>query len=151
CLNTMLCQAVWDEKEALWRITTSNGRNIQAQVLVSAVGGLHVPKYPDIPGMENFTGPAFHSTAWNGSVPLQGKRVAVIGTGASAIQFVPQIAPEAGKLYLFQRTPPWIVPKADFEIPERWRRRLRRFPALGWVFRTALFWLFDLRVFGFLR
>jgi len=150
-LNTALCQAVWDEKDALWRITTADGQNIVAQVLVSAVGGLHVPKYPDIPGMENFTGPAFHSTAWDSSVTLQGKRVAVIGTGASAIQFVPQIAPETDKLYLFQRTPPWIVPKADFEIPERWRRRFRRFPALGWLFRTGLFWFFDLRVFGFLR
>src|SRR5262249_1379326 len=150
-LNTALCQAVWDEKDALWRITTADGQNIVAQVLVSAVGGLHVPKYPDIPGMENFTGPAFHSTSWDSSVTFQGKRVAVIGTGASAIQFVPQIAPETDKLYLFQRTPPWIVPKADFEIPERWRRRFRRFPALGWLFRTGLFWFFDLRVFGFLR
>src|SRR5215831_6890025 len=71
-LNTALCQAAWDENDSLWRITTANGRHIEAQVLVSAVGGLHVPKFPDIPGMETFAGSAFHSTAWDSAVALQG-------------------------------------------------------------------------------
>jgi cation diffusion facilitator CzcD-associated flavoprotein CzcO len=149
-LSTRMAEAAWDEAAALWRVTTADGATIRARVLVSAVGALHVPKYPDIPGMEKFAGPAFHSTWWDSSVPLEGKRIAVIGTGASAIQFVPEIAPKAGKLYIFQRTPPWILPKTDFPIAERWRKRFRRFPLLTWLFRVALFWLYEVRVWGFL-
>jgi cation diffusion facilitator CzcD-associated flavoprotein CzcO len=100
--------------------------------------------------MEKFAGPSFHSTWWDHNVPLEGKRVAVIGTGASAIQFMPEIAPKVAKLSVFQRTPPWIVPKTDFAIPERWQKRFRNVPGLGWLFRTALFWLYEIRVWGFL-
>jgi cation diffusion facilitator CzcD-associated flavoprotein CzcO len=149
-LNTRMAAAEWDEAAALWRVTTGEGPTVRARVLVSGVGALHVPKYPDIPGMEKFRGPAFHSTWWDAGVPLEGKRIAVIGTGASAIQFVPEIAPKAGKLYLFQRTPPWILPKTDFAIPERWKRRFRSFPFMTWLFRIALFWLYEVRVWGFL-
>jgi cation diffusion facilitator CzcD-associated flavoprotein CzcO len=149
-VNTRMQAAVWDEGAALWRVTAGDGATIRARVLVSAVGALHVPKFPEIPGMENFVGLAFHSTWWDSSVPLEGKRVAVIGTGASAIQFVPEVAPKVAKLSVFQRTPPWIVPKTDFEIPERWRNRFRRVPGLGWLFRTALFWMYEIRVWGFL-
>ncbi len=148
--NTRMQAAVWDEDAAHWRVTTGEGAQIRARVLISAVGALHVPKYPDIPGMEKFAGPAFHSTWWDATVPLAGKRIAVIGTGASAIQFVPEIAPTAGKLSIFQRTPPWILPKLDFAITERWRKRFRQFPFLTWLFRIALFWLYEMRVFGFL-
>ena len=149
-LNTRMKEAVWDAAAALWRVITGNGATIRARVLVSAVGALHVPKFPDIPGMQKFAGPAFHSTWWDSSVQLEGKRVAVIGTGASAIQFVPEIAPKAAKLSIFQRTPPWILPKEDFPIAERWRKRFRRFPFLTWLFRLGLFWLFEVRVWGFL-
>jgi cation diffusion facilitator CzcD-associated flavoprotein CzcO len=149
-LNTRMQKAVWDEAAALWRVTTADGANINARTLVSAVGALHVPKFPDIPGAEKFAGASFHSTWWDASVPLEGKRVAVIGTGASAIQFVPEIAKHAGKLSIFQRTPPWILPKGDFAIPARWRKRFRRVPFLTWLFRTGLFWLYEVRVWGFL-
>jgi len=149
-VNTRMQEAVWDEGAALWRVTTAEGVTVRARVLISAVGALHVPKYPDIPGMEKFAGPAFHSTWWDSSVDLEGKRVAVIGTGASAIQFVPEIAPKVEKLFLFQRTPPWILPKADFAIPERWRKRFRRLPLFTWLFRMALFWMYEIRVWGFL-
>lgn len=149
-LNTRMQEAVWDQAAALWRVTTASGDTLKARVLVSAVGALHVPKYPDIPGMENFAGPSFHSTWWDASVALEGKRVGVIGTGASAIQFVPEIAPKVEKLCIFQRTPPWILPKTDFPIAERWRRRFRRFPLLTWLFRVGLFWLYEVRVWGFL-
>jgi cation diffusion facilitator CzcD-associated flavoprotein CzcO len=149
-LNTRMQKAVWDEAAALWRVTTADGATINARSLVSAVGALHVPKYPDIPGMEKFAGPAFHSTWWDASVPLEGKRVAVIGTGASAIKFVPEIAKKVAKLFVFQRTPPWILPKTDFAIAERWRKRFRRVPFLTWLFRTGLFWLYEIRVWGFL-
>ncbi|HJX85882.1 MAG TPA: NAD(P)/FAD-dependent oxidoreductase, partial [Candidatus Angelobacter sp.] len=150
-VNTAMRSAVWDGSAALWRVTTAAGAEFQARVLVSAVGALHVPLYPKIKGMEKFAGPAFHSTDWDASVQLEGKRVAVVGTGASAIQFVPEIAPAAEKLYVFQRTPPWIVPKGDFAIPERWRKRFRKVPPLGWLFRKALFLRYDLRVFSFLK
>jgi cation diffusion facilitator CzcD-associated flavoprotein CzcO len=149
-LNTRMREAVWDESAALWRVTTAEGQVLRARVLISAVGALHVPRYPDIPGMEKFAGPAFHSTWWDSSVPLEGKRVAVIGTGASAIQFVPEIVSRVRKLSVFQRTPPWILPKTDFPIAERWRKRFRRFPFLGWLFRIGLFWLYEVRVWGFL-
>jgi cation diffusion facilitator CzcD-associated flavoprotein CzcO len=149
-LNTRMQEAVWDEATALWRVTTGDGATIRTRVLVSAVGALHVPRFPKIPGMEKFSGPAFHSTWWDASIPLEGRSVAVIGTGASAIQFVPEIAPKVGKLSVFQRTPPWIVPKTDFPIPERWQKRFRNIPGLGWLFRTGLFWMYEIRVWGFL-
>ncbi|PYU85973.1 MAG: hypothetical protein DMG51_07320, partial [Acidobacteria bacterium] len=88
-----------------------------------------VPRYPELHGAERFSGPAFHSSTWDYSVDLDGKNVAVVGTGASAIQFVPQIAPRVGKLYLFQRTPPWIVPRLDFAITDKWKRRFRAGPS----------------------
>ncbi|MFI5105994.1 MAG: flavin-containing monooxygenase, partial [Terriglobales bacterium] len=149
-VNTRMQEAVWDEAAAHWRVTTGDGATVRARVLVSAVGALHVPRFPEIPGVEKFAGPAFHSTWWDAGVPLEGKRVAVIGTGASAIQFVPEIAPKVARLSIFQRTPPWIVPKTDFAIPERWKNRFRRVPGLGWLFRTALFWMYEVRVWAFL-
>lgn len=149
-LRTSMKAAVWDEATSLWHVTTGDGALIRARVVVSAVGALHVPKFPEIPGVEKFAGPAFHSTWWDHSVPLEGKRVAVIGTGASAIQFVPEIAKQTAKLTIFQRTPPWIVPKMDFPMSEGWKKWFRRMPLLTWLFRTGLFWLYELRVFGFL-
>jgi cation diffusion facilitator CzcD-associated flavoprotein CzcO len=123
---------------------------IRARVLVSGIGALHVPQYPKLAGIERFAGPKFHSSAWDHSVSLDGKNVAVAGTGASAIQFVPQIAPRAGKLYLFQRTPPWIVPRMDFPIAEKWKQRFRRFPLIMRAFRQLIFWRQEFRVLGFL-
>jgi cation diffusion facilitator CzcD-associated flavoprotein CzcO len=149
-VNTSMQEAIWDEATSLWQVTTGDGALIRTRVLVSAVGALHVPRFPEIPGMEKFAGPSFHSTWWDHTVPLDGKRVAVIGTGASAIQFVPEVAPKVSKLSIFQRTPPWIVPKLDFAIPERWRKRFKSLPAFTWLLRTMLFWLYELRVWAFL-
>lgn len=149
-LNTRLREAVWNEKESVWDAVCGEGNRIRARVLVSGVGGLHIPSYPQIKGIEDFAGPKFHSSTWDHSVSLDGKNVAVIGTGASSIQFVPQIAPRAGKLSLFQRTPPWIVPRIDFAIPEKWKRRFRRLPITMWAFRQYIFWRQEFRVLGFL-
>src|SRR5258707_2966806 len=149
-VNTAMQQAVWDEAAALWRVHAENGPTLTERVLVSGVGALHVSAFPWIKGLEKFSGPAFHPTEWDSNVPLDGKRTAVIGTGPSSIQFVPEIAPKAEKLFVFQRTPPWILPKSDFAIPDRWRNRFRRVPPLGWLFRRALFWLYELRVYGFM-
>jgi len=111
---------------------------------------LHVPRYPDLPGLARFEGPAFHSSAWDYRVELGGKNVAVVGTGASSIQFVPQIASQVGKLYLFQRTPAWIVPRLDFAISEKWKQRFRDIPLTRWAFRQYIFWRQEVRVLGFL-
>ena len=149
-LNTRFHEAVWDEAAGVWHASAGEGMRIRARVLVSGIGGLHVPQYPKLKGMERFAGPKFHSSTWDHSVELEGKNVAVVGTGASAIQFVPQIAPRAGKLYLFQRTPPWIVPRMDFAIPAKWKRRFQRFPFVMRAFRRYIFWRQEFRVLGFL-
>jgi cation diffusion facilitator CzcD-associated flavoprotein CzcO len=149
--NTCFREASWEETAGLWRVTTGDNLRIRARVLISGMGALHVPRYPDIPGLERFAGPAFHSATWREDVDLTGKTVAVLGTGASAIQFVPQIVPRVGKLYLFQRTPAWIVPRLDFGISEKWRRRFRRVPGLTWVFRKFLFFSLEWRVLSFLN
>jgi cation diffusion facilitator CzcD-associated flavoprotein CzcO len=149
-LNTRFQEAVWDETAGVWNATACDGMRIRARVLVSGMGALHVPRYPDLLGIERFNGPVFHSSNWNQSVDLEGKDVAVIGTGASAIQFVPQIAPQAGKLHLFQRTPAWIVPRLDFAFSEKWKRRFRNIPLTRWALRQYIFWRQEIRVLGFL-
>src|ERR1700742_4671630 len=105
--------AQWDGTH--WHIETSQGE-LRAQVLVSGTGPLVEPKIPDFPGLESFEGPAFHSARWDHDVSLRGKRVAAIGTGASAIQFVPSIAPDVAQLHVFQRTPPWVMPHSSRPI-----------------------------------
>jgi cation diffusion facilitator CzcD-associated flavoprotein CzcO len=149
-LNTRFCEAVWDESDGVWNATAGDGLHIRARVLVSGMGALHVPRYPELKGLDRFKGPAFHSSTWDYNVNLGGKNVAVVGTGASAIQFVPQIAPRVGKLHLFQRTPPWIVPRLDFAFSEKWRRRFRSIPITRWALRQYIFWRQEIRVLGFL-
>ena len=149
-LHTRFQEATWNEAESVWQAITGEGMRIRARVLISGIGGLHVPQYPKLAGLERFAGPTFHSSTWNHSIDLNGKNVAVVGTGASAIQFVPQIAPRAGKLSLFQRTPPWIVPRLDFPIGDKWRQRFRRFPLIMRAFRQFIFWRQEFRVLGFL-
>lgn len=141
--------ATFDEAEGLWTVTTAAGEALRARVLVAACGGLSVPAYPDVPGLDTFAGTTFHSARWRHDVDLTGKRVAVIGTGASAIQFVPQIAPRAGTLSLFQRTPPWILPKPDRAISEGERRAFERVPALQRLHRLWIYWYLEARVFPF--
>ena len=149
-LNTPLHEARWDEARGRWLVCAADDLTIHARVLVSGMGALHVPHYPEIPGIESFEGPAFHSAVWDSSVDLNGKRIGVIGTGASAIQFVPEIAPLAGKLTVFQRTPPWVMSKPDFAFGEGAKRRFRRLPGATLAFRTALFWRHEVVVLGFL-
>jgi cation diffusion facilitator CzcD-associated flavoprotein CzcO len=114
-------------------------------VMVLAVGALHLPLIPRVPGLETFRGESFHSARWNHRFDFKNKRVAVIGTGASAIQFVPQIAPLVAKLSLYQRTPPWVVPKGDREISDRTRTLLGLFPGLRLLRRGAIFAVQELR------
>ncbi len=113
------------------------------------MGGLSTPAYPRLDGLENFQGKVFHSQQWDHDYDLKGKRVAVIGTGASAIQFVPEIQPLVAALDLYQRTPPWIPPKPDRAISETERRRFRRFPLVQKLWRGGLYSLLEGRVLGF--
>jgi cation diffusion facilitator CzcD-associated flavoprotein CzcO len=142
--NTEMQSARWGEADALWHVATSAGA-ITARILVSAIGALHVPAIPKIAGIETFAGRAFHSADWPANLDLSGKRIAVIGTGASAVQFIPEIAPKAEKLYVFQRTPPWVMPKLDRSIG-RWETLLFRFlPGYRHAFRFWLYWYYELR------
>jgi cation diffusion facilitator CzcD-associated flavoprotein CzcO len=121
CFDAEVLEARWDPERTHWRVRTSRGE-LTANLLVSAAGPLSDPATPDVPGIEDFPGEIFHSARWNHDYDLAGKRVAVIGTGASAIQLVPQIQPQVERLVLFQRTPAWVMPRADRRITgaERW-------------------------------
>lgn len=113
----------WNEESAHWTIRLQGGDSLSAQKVVLAVGGLHVPKNPSIKGLEQFRGHIFHSSEWKEQIDLKGLKVGVVGTGASAIQIVPEIAATVDKLLVFQRTPAWILPRYDGEIPDVTDRR----------------------------
>jgi cation diffusion facilitator CzcD-associated flavoprotein CzcO len=140
--------ARWDEAAQLWRINTSQG-DYTANVLVMASGALSEPRMPELPGFENFKGISFHSARWNHAYDLTGKRVAVIGTGASAIQFVPEIQPQVERLHIFQRTPPWIMPRPDRPLAESERRMFRRFPFLQYAARAGIYAFREVFFLGF--
>jgi cation diffusion facilitator CzcD-associated flavoprotein CzcO len=139
----------WEDEDRHWRVILADGRVLTPKAVVSGIGGLHVPAYPAIPGADRFTGTVFHSAQWDHSCDLAGKRVAVIGTGASAIQFVPKVAEDAAALHVFQRTPPWIQPKPDFVLPRRARRLLRHVPGAQRAFRDTIYWALETRAAGF--
>ena len=119
--GTEVTAAEWSDTDRQWTVCvrTADGRDeaVTADAVISAVGQLNRPLYPDIQGRDSFTGTAFHSARWNHDVDLRGKRVAVIGTGASAVQFIPEIAPVVGELLVFQRTPPWLGPTPEYHDP----------------------------------
>jgi cyclohexanone monooxygenase len=141
--------ARWDESAQRWRVSTRDGRSFSGRVLVSGMGGLSNPAIPKLKGAGTFEGVQFHSAQWRHDIDLTGKRIAVIGTGASAIQFVPQIRKAAARVDLYQRTPPWIVPKPDREISARERTLFKRFPLLQNLYRKAIYWMLEARVLGF--
>ncbi len=114
--------AAWNEQEKLWEIQTDQGTT-RARVLVAGMGPLAEPKLPELPGIEDFEGPTFHSARWDHDWDPKGKRVASIGTGASAIQYVPELQPDVEQLHVFQRTPPWVFPHNNRPVKD-WERRL---------------------------
>ena len=141
--------ASWDEDRKVWTIRTASGEDYQARVVVAGVGGLHIPNIPEIQGAETFEGPKFHSAQWDHSVDLAGKKVVVIGTGASAIQFIPIIAQDVEKLTVFQRTPPWVLPKKDKPTAE-WRKTVfDKVPGAQRAYRNALYWGLEARAIAF--
>jgi cation diffusion facilitator CzcD-associated flavoprotein CzcO len=139
----------FDERSDRWLVTVRSGQRFDCRVVVLGVGTLHHPFVPDLPGLDSFRGTMFHSAHWRHDHDLTGQRVAVVGTGASAIQFVPQIAPRVGRLDLYQRTPAWITPKPDPRIAERKQQRYARHPGLQRSLRDAIFWGLEVRGLGF--
>jgi len=145
--STEVVQATYDEGSAKWSVDVrgSDGttETIEAQAFISAVGQLNRPKMPDIPGIDSFQGTSFHSAEWNHDCDLKGKRVAVVGTGASAAQFIPEIAPDAGDLTIFQRTPPWIseTPHYHDAVSDNIKWLLHNVPYYDKWYRFWLFWM----------
>ncbi|WP_433462550.1 flavin-containing monooxygenase [Spirillospora sp. CA-128828] len=148
--GTEVTEARFDEDAALWRVSTTAGE-LDARVLISACGQLNRPELPPIEGRESFAGPAFHSSRWDHGTDLRGKRVAVIGTGASAIQIVPEIAKEAAELRLFQRSAPYVIDKPDRPYRAWERAVLRAVPGAYELSRARIYTTFEARALGFIR
>jgi 4-hydroxyacetophenone monooxygenase len=143
--ETEVLDATWDEARTRWCITvrTPDGEDVvEAHAVVSAVGQLNRPNLPDLPGIETFRGPWFHSARWDPDVALEGKRVAIIGTGASAAQFIPAVAEQAAHLTVFQRTPPWLLDTPNYhdDVPSGMRWLLRHVPGFANWDRVWIFW-----------
>ncbi len=140
-------EARWDAMRQRWEIETTAGR-WTAGALVAGNGGLSEPAIPEIPGLERFQGLLLHSAAWSKEAPIDGRRVAVIGTGASAVQIVPEIQPRVARLHLFQRTPAWVLPHTSRPI-RPWERALyRHVPGAQRLMRAGIYWARELLVFG---
>jgi len=132
-------RAWWDDQAMEWHVQTTDGEEFVAQFVVSGAGALHIPSIPEFDGLGEFTGTKFHSAEWDHSVDLRAS-VAVIGTGASAIQIVPSIIDDVAELKLFQRTPPWVMPWSNWKVPEGVKRMFARFPITQKAFRAGIFW-----------
>jgi cation diffusion facilitator CzcD-associated flavoprotein CzcO len=149
-MGVELQQAMWDDAAQLWRITTSDG-DLTADIVVAATGALSEPRIPDLPGLDTFAGTVFHSARWRHDHDLIGREVAVVGTGASAIQFVPEIAPKVQRLTVFQRTAPWIIPRPNAPLRSRTHATYRRFPIVQRIARSAVYAALELLAFGLLH
>jgi cation diffusion facilitator CzcD-associated flavoprotein CzcO len=148
-LGTEVTRATFDSEGRRWRIETADGETDEADVVVTATGQLSRPSIPSIPGRESFAGTQFHSALWDHDHDLTGRDVAVIGTGASAIQFVPEIAQKVRALHVFQRSAPWVINKMDREYGDRARRLVERFPALQYAARFGFWAYFEALIVGF--
>jgi cation diffusion facilitator CzcD-associated flavoprotein CzcO len=131
--------AEWDGARRCWTVSVGGEPALTARMLIGGFGGLNRPAYPEIDGLAEYAGPLFHSAQWDHDVPLAGRRIGVIGTGASAIQLIPAIAREAGEVVVFQRTPPWVLPKADRSISRIERELYAHVPATQRAVRGAIY------------
>jgi cation diffusion facilitator CzcD-associated flavoprotein CzcO len=149
-LNTAVESATWLEDERRWELETPQG-TVVARVVIAGMGPLTEPRIPDIPGLDTFEGATFHSARWDHGFDLAGKRVASIGTGASAIQYVPAIQPQVEQLHVFQRTPPWVLPHSNRPITDRERRLYRAVPASQRLVRGGIYAGREVLVLGFVK
>lgn len=147
--HTEVTGAEFDEAAGVWRIQVAGAGTLEARVLVSACGQLNRPAYPKLRGLERFGGTQFHSARWDHGAPLEGKRVAVIGTGASAIQFVPQLVPRVRQLFLYQRSAPYVIPKPDRAYTPAEQALFSRLPVSQALSRWWTYWQHEARVLAF--
>jgi cation diffusion facilitator CzcD-associated flavoprotein CzcO len=138
--GTEVARCAWDEEALRWTVAAADGRTWEADAVVVATGQLHRPAYPRLEGRESFAGHSFHSASWDHGYDLRGKRVAVIGTGASAVQFVPEIAKEVGRLVVFQRTANWFLSRKNRPYPALFRAIVRRVPGVQAFRRRFMFY-----------
>ncbi|MGW3150972.1 flavin-containing monooxygenase [Streptomyces sp. NPDC001177] len=148
---TEVTGARWDAERCEWTVSTAAGSTYVARFLVLGVGGLNEPQIPVLPGAERFSGHVWHSSRWNHDIDLTGKRVALIGVGASGVQLVPQLAERASELTVFQRTAPWVLPKADAPVAAARQQLFRRLPWLHRLHRLRIYVRRELRGIGFHR
>jgi cation diffusion facilitator CzcD-associated flavoprotein CzcO len=147
--NQTVVEARYDKTKHLWHITTADGTKYTSRVLVAGTGPLNKEKYPDIPGLDSFAGKMFHTSSWNHQIDIKGKKVAVVGTGASAIQVIPAIAPMVEKLLVFQRTPAWVIPRPSRTISSFERKVFAKFPFVQQFIRFLKYWLLEIRAVAF--
>ncbi len=146
CFGHDFQQAYWDQQNQIWKIKTSKGM-LTSRFLIMGLGAFSEPLVPgdkDIPGLSGFQGKVFHSAWWDHEYDLKDRRVAVVGTGASAIQFIPEIQPKVKSLHIFQRTAPWVLPKGDRPIRKYERKLFEMFPALQKLSRIRYYWIREL-------
>ena len=146
-LGVGVTRAEWDDDRHVYRLTLSTGEETECHVLISGVGFLNVPRYPDWPGLDDFTGPCFHTARWEAEHDLTGKTVAVVGTGSTASQLVPAIQRTVGRLLLFQREPGWVLPKGDRDYTAEERRKLHS-PVTYQVRRAKWYWATEKRLWN---
>jgi cation diffusion facilitator CzcD-associated flavoprotein CzcO len=147
-LNAEVIEARWDESAHLWRVKTTDGQTYSAQFLINASGPLSTPVIPNFKGRDTFAGISFHTNNWQHDCSLKNKRVAIIGSGASAAQVIPAIAPEVGHLHVFQRTPHWVLPRHD-RVFSPLERTLLKSKLLYKALRVAIYWSLENRIIGF--
>lgn len=135
--NNELLNAAWDDSRHVWVLDTTTGQYL-SKTVIFATGPITEAQIPRLEGLETFKGEMFHSAKWNHDYDLTGKRIAVIGTGASAIQFVPQIQPKAKELFVFQRTAPWVLPKPDTDLGEFSKSVIAKYPAIQASWRKSV-------------
>ncbi|HET8704909.1 MAG TPA: NAD(P)/FAD-dependent oxidoreductase, partial [Pseudomonadales bacterium] len=144
--NSEVVSAKFNADTGRWTVKTSNGNSIDARYFILATGPLHVPQIPNIPGLDKFKGKLFHSAQWDHDYDLKGKNVVSIGTGGSAIQYVPEIAPEVKQLYVFQRTPAWVIPRDERAYTGIEKKVFALSPLLRKLYRARLYWSNESRV-----
>lgn len=147
-LNANVTQVQWDEAQQLWRVAIEGQGELAAKFLINASGPLSTPVIPAFKGRDTFEGHSFHTNAWDHDHDYRGKRVAIIGSGASAAQVIPAIAPDVQTLHVFQRTPHWVLPRPD-RIFKPWQRALLKNHLVYKVLRTAIYWALESRMVGF--
>jgi cation diffusion facilitator CzcD-associated flavoprotein CzcO len=133
--NTVVEGTRWDDEARVWKVAIAGGETLSAQFLIAATGFLSQPRFPDIPGFDTFAGRVIHTAAWDHSYPLAGRRAAVIGTGSTGIQVIPELAKEVSELTVYQRTPVWVLPKLDVLFPPAVQRLFARWPLTQRILR----------------